>query len=66
MPFTLLKVSKVEEQQVEVLGEFPDIALAQKFAELIQNDDVSSRYEYVVEPPYSASSSEESSCAIRH
>jgi len=49
-----------------VLGEFPDIALAQKFAELIQNDDVSSRYEYVVEPPYSASSSEESSYAIRH
>ncbi len=58
MPFTVLKVSKTDEKQIEVLGEFPDGEIAKKFAELIQNDEASSRYEYVVEPPYRASSSE--------
>ena len=53
-----MKVSKIEEDWIEVLGEFSDIEIAQKFAECIQNDDGGSRYEYMVEPPYRASSLE--------
>ena len=58
MPFTVLKVSKIEENRIEVLGEFPDGEVARRFAEFIQNDEESSRYEYRVESPYRASSSE--------
>ena len=66
VPFTVLKVSKIEENQIEVLGEFPDGEIAQKFAEFIQNDEESSRYEYMVESPYRASSSERPPDATRH
>jgi hypothetical protein len=51
MAFTVLKVSKNSENQIEVVGEFPTEEDAKKFAEDAQKDDASNEYEYIIERP---------------
>ena len=52
-PYTVLKILKGSENEVEVAGEFPDEEQAMKFAESAQADDIEGRYEYSVEcPPF--------------
>lgn len=52
MPFSVLKISKTEESQIEVLGEFWDTEVAQKFADFMQTDGEGGDFDYVVETPH--------------
>jgi hypothetical protein len=54
MPYTVLKVSKVEDR-VEVAGEFPSEAEAKEFAVDKQVNDLSNANDYMVESPPSKS-----------
>jgi hypothetical protein len=51
MPFTVLKISKAVENQVEVVGEFPNEDDANDFAEGAHSNDLGSEYDYIVERP---------------
>ena len=52
MPFSVLKISKTDEKQIEVLGEFWDTEVAQKFADFMQTDGEGGDFDYVVETPH--------------
>ena len=51
MPFTVLKKSKVTEDQIEVAGEFAEESEAQEFAEESRMNDESDEHEYMIEAP---------------
>jgi hypothetical protein len=50
-PYTVLKISKGGENEIEVAGEFPDKDQAMMFAESARANDPEGRYEYSVECP---------------
>jgi hypothetical protein len=52
MPFSVLRISKTDENHIEVLGEFWDTEIAQKFADFMQSEDKSGEYDYSVEAPH--------------
>lgn len=51
MPFSVLKVSKLIEQEAEVLGEFPSQEEADSFVEGVRTSDDSGDHEYTIEVP---------------
>ena len=55
MPYTVLKISRIVEDRIEVAGEFPDEEEARKFIEAKQSEarqnGVGEDYEYLVEAP---------------
>ena len=56
MPFSVLKISKTDENEIEVLGEFWDTEVAQKFVEFMQTDNEDGDFDYSVETPNRSSS----------
>jgi len=52
MPISVLKISKVDEKQIEVLGEFWDTEIAQKFVDFMQSEGEGGDFDYVVETPH--------------
>jgi hypothetical protein len=55
MPYSVLKISKIVEDRIDVAGEFPDETAAYKFIELEQiaatANGTHEDHEYTVEPP---------------
>ena len=53
MPFSVLRVMKSDDKHIEVIGEFWDTEIAQKFADMMQSDEESGKdFEYLVESPH--------------
>ena len=50
-PYTVLKILKGAENEVEVAGEFPDEDQATQFVNSAQADDPEGQYEYSIECP---------------
>jgi hypothetical protein len=51
MLYSILKVSKTTNDQMEVVGEFPNEQEARTFAQDAHANDVTNEYEYLVEYP---------------
>ena len=51
MALTVLRTSKADEKLVDVLGEFWDSELAQKFADLMKSEDKDDEYDFHIETP---------------
>jgi hypothetical protein len=51
VPFTVLKVSKIVDNQVDVIAEFPTEGEATKFVQDSQDNDPSTDHEYRLETP---------------
>jgi hypothetical protein len=49
MPYSILKVSKTVDGEVEVVGEFPNGDEAHTFAQDAQANDNTNEYEYLIE-----------------
>ena len=51
MAFSVLKKSRTDEKNIEVLGEFWVAEMAEKFAELMKSEDKDDEFEFSVESP---------------
>ena len=51
MPYTVLKITNAVESEIEVVGEFPNEAEANDFAESAHSGDLGGEYDYLVERP---------------
>lgn len=55
MPYSLLKISRTDDDQIEVVGEFNEESDAYKLVEESRLGDPDDEYEYIVEVPPSRS-----------
>ena len=51
MPYTVLKISKILDNQTEVAGEFADESEAHNYIQDSQLDDLNDEHEYQIEVP---------------
>jgi hypothetical protein len=51
MAFTVLKVPKTGDDNIEVIGEFPNREDAEKFADETRTPELENEYDYLIEAP---------------